>query len=286
MARRKATVTDVPDAPVDVRVAPVHRSLLHRLAEDLRTQNWTAIMLEFLVVVFGVFIGLQATNWNASLGDRRDEAAALQEIAADVRQDRRELAAGRSVALQRVAATRLVLSLARGEVPEDLNTLGGFNSGAAYLRSQIPDAPTLTPDERGSLWSVIVSGYYPSLATPAYDSLISSGRIDILRDEDLVREIQAYRLSTRYLALTQDLTLRPVSVTVRARGEAYGLSSFAAVDEQVLARQVAASPELGAMVESQLGWAVVHLQRIEAVDQIGAVLLERLDAEQGPERRP
>ena len=143
----------VTEAPVE---PPAHRTLLHRQINNLRTQNWTAIGLEFLMVVFGVFLGLEATNWNAGLSDRRDEAEAL----------------------------------------------------------------------------------------------------------------------------------RPVSVTVRARGEAHGLSSFGAVDEQVLARQVAASPELEAMVESQLGWAVVHLQRIEAVDQIGAVLLERLDAEQGPERRP
>ena len=38
--------------------------ILHRLTENLRAQNWTAITIEFLIVVIGVFIGTQVANWN------------------------------------------------------------------------------------------------------------------------------------------------------------------------------------------------------------------------------
>lgn len=38
--------------------------ILRRLTENLRTQNWTAITIEFLIVVMGVFIGTQVANWN------------------------------------------------------------------------------------------------------------------------------------------------------------------------------------------------------------------------------
>lgn len=38
--------------------------ILRRLTENLRAQNWTAIAIEFLIVVFGVFIGTQVANWN------------------------------------------------------------------------------------------------------------------------------------------------------------------------------------------------------------------------------
>jgi hypothetical protein len=38
--------------------------ILRRLTENLRAQNWTAISIEFLIVVIGVFIGTQVANWN------------------------------------------------------------------------------------------------------------------------------------------------------------------------------------------------------------------------------
>jgi hypothetical protein len=38
--------------------------ILRRLTENLRAQNWTAIAIEFLIVVVGVFIGTQVANWN------------------------------------------------------------------------------------------------------------------------------------------------------------------------------------------------------------------------------
>jgi hypothetical protein len=38
--------------------------ILRRLTENLRAQNWTAITIEFLIVVIGVFVGTQVSNWN------------------------------------------------------------------------------------------------------------------------------------------------------------------------------------------------------------------------------
>jgi hypothetical protein len=38
--------------------------ILRRLTANLRAQNWTAIGIEFVIVVVGVFIGTQVSNWN------------------------------------------------------------------------------------------------------------------------------------------------------------------------------------------------------------------------------
>ena len=45
---------------------------LRRLTANLRAQNWTAITLEFLIVVVGVFIGTQVSNWNQERLERRE----------------------------------------------------------------------------------------------------------------------------------------------------------------------------------------------------------------------
>ncbi len=39
--------------------------ILRRFAEALKQQNWTAIAIEFVLLVLGVFLGIQVSNWNA-----------------------------------------------------------------------------------------------------------------------------------------------------------------------------------------------------------------------------
>ncbi|MCY7354395.1 MAG: hypothetical protein LH470_04820 [Lysobacter sp.] len=60
--------------------------MLRRFAHSLREQNWAAIAIEFVLLVAGVFLGIQVANWNQ---DREDSiragriAAALQRDLAD-----------------------------------------------------------------------------------------------------------------------------------------------------------------------------------------------------------
>ncbi|HVV34930.1 MAG TPA: hypothetical protein VHC73_17010 [Vitreimonas sp.] len=58
--------------------------ILRRLTQNLREQNWTAITIEFLIVVLGVFIANQVTDWNAHEADKRRGAAYLQQLTTDV----------------------------------------------------------------------------------------------------------------------------------------------------------------------------------------------------------
>ena len=40
--------------------------LLRHLIEHVRAQNWTAVCIDLVVVVVGVFVGIQVANWNES----------------------------------------------------------------------------------------------------------------------------------------------------------------------------------------------------------------------------
>ena len=56
--------------------------ILRRVTLHFRNQEWTAIALDFLIVVVGVFVGLQVSNWSEERADSRREMmylAALQE---------------------------------------------------------------------------------------------------------------------------------------------------------------------------------------------------------------
>ena len=53
---------------------------LRRIIEHLKTQNWTAVGLELGIVIVGVFIGTQVSNWNQERIERRETQRLLLEL--------------------------------------------------------------------------------------------------------------------------------------------------------------------------------------------------------------
>ena len=58
--------------------------LLRRITKHVKSQNWFAVCIDFLIVVVGGFIGIQVNNWNQFNIDRQDEAVLLLDLHADV----------------------------------------------------------------------------------------------------------------------------------------------------------------------------------------------------------
>lgn len=53
---------------------------LRRIVQNLKTQNWTALWLDLLIVIIGVFIGTQVSNWNQARNERRETERLLLEL--------------------------------------------------------------------------------------------------------------------------------------------------------------------------------------------------------------
>ena len=58
---------------------------LRRVMEHVKTQNWFAVLLDFLIVVIGVFMGIQVNNWNEERLLRAEETFFLQRLIDDFR---------------------------------------------------------------------------------------------------------------------------------------------------------------------------------------------------------
>ena len=54
--------------------------LLRRLTQHVNEQNWFAVTLDFIIVVVGVFVGLQVSNWNEENSFDKKETALLYEL--------------------------------------------------------------------------------------------------------------------------------------------------------------------------------------------------------------
>jgi len=57
--------------------------LLRRVIGHLRRQDWTAIFLGFVIVVVGVFVGLQVDTWDAARREYAQEREYLEHLFAD-----------------------------------------------------------------------------------------------------------------------------------------------------------------------------------------------------------
>lgn len=58
--------------------------ILRRIAENLRAQNWTNVAIEVAIVIVGVFIGIQAANWNEERQQRQETRQLLAQIEAEL----------------------------------------------------------------------------------------------------------------------------------------------------------------------------------------------------------
>ena len=65
--------------------------ILERIANALRRQDWAVVLLELVIVIVGIFLGLQVDDWNEARKEREREAVYLEKIEEEVAAMREEL---------------------------------------------------------------------------------------------------------------------------------------------------------------------------------------------------
>ncbi|MEM6536630.1 MAG: hypothetical protein AAF668_02745 [Pseudomonadota bacterium] len=83
--------------------------ILRSLTKHVRTQNWFAVALDFCIVVFGVFIGIQVSNWNDERHNRSLGDQIRRELISDLQQDVEEAEGTLRIAQLRYSACRDIL---------------------------------------------------------------------------------------------------------------------------------------------------------------------------------
>jgi hypothetical protein len=61
--------------------------ILRRVIQHVRKQEWTAIWIDLVIVVVGVFIGIQVANWNDEREIRKKSAVFTERLKADLRNE-------------------------------------------------------------------------------------------------------------------------------------------------------------------------------------------------------
>jgi len=85
--------------------------ILRSLTRHVRDQNWFAVGLDFLIVVVGVFIGIQVANWNEERQQRVRETALLGELRQEALQNAEAARAVGEALLVGAASARRILAM-------------------------------------------------------------------------------------------------------------------------------------------------------------------------------
>lgn len=144
--------------------------ILRSLTKHVKDQNWFAIGLDFAIVVFGVFIGIQVANWNEARQEQALERVLLVRLQRDFQQ------------LLELDKERFALTVS---APENLAHL------IDAIRTQ-PEAPL------DAIWPGVEAAlvtYAITPPSPTYDELLATGRLSRLTNEALRQQLTSFRRS-------------------------------------------------------------------------------------------
>lgn len=115
------------------------RLLFRRAMKRLRKQEWTAIGIDFLIVVMGVFVATQVSNWNAEAAERRHARELTQALHAEFKGIEAELVTSLDNITRYQAASRsLVTALRNDALPPDDDQVKGWILNTVNLGRQSP----------------------------------------------------------------------------------------------------------------------------------------------------
>lgn len=65
--------------------------MIHRIRDNVAKHNWFAVAVDLGIVVLGVFLGIQASNWNQDLADRAEARELRTEIIRNLKANEADL---------------------------------------------------------------------------------------------------------------------------------------------------------------------------------------------------
>src|SRR5262245_10885077 len=138
-----------------------------RLYEHVKTHNWFAVVIDLVVVVVGVFIGIQVANWNAERLERNAAITYVERIRAD-------LAAG-------LQTLQLEMRFNRAVQTHALDALRGFEKPLDELDEQF-----------------LIDAYHASrikdrtIERSTFDQILSTGALNSVRNLEVWARIATF----------------------------------------------------------------------------------------------
>lgn len=143
--------------------------LLRQISNNLKSQNWTAVWLDLAIVVLGIFLGLQVSQWYERQQEREMESSILERLNVEFEARSTEAAGAIQFHQDEINSLNLILqSLKAGSIDDSKNSQfrDGLQSAMSY---------DVGPSRSGT-----------------YIEILSSGQFRLLRDQQLRSALSSY----------------------------------------------------------------------------------------------
>ena len=153
--------------------------LLRQVMKHVADQNWVAVALDFAIVVIGVFVGIQVSNWNAArLSEQRAEDF-MHRIHEDISDDITGIESRLAFMEQIIVFGEDAIAYAEAD-----GTDGGWPMVVAFYQAS-------------QIWP-----FQPNATT--YEELLGAGEIGLIRNDMIREELADYYNVSRAEVLTLD----------------------------------------------------------------------------------
>lgn len=161
---------------------------LRRIIEHAKAQNWVAICLDFLIVVAGILIALQISEWNERRHERARERDYLERIASELESS--------------IGSIENSIEAARKRQEYDI-----------FLMRSVEEQEIVRADPGHFVKAVAMGGwtFAPYIRSHTFEEMKSTGDLAIFRDKELLVDLSEFYTGVQ--GLTQWDYLREVLQT-------------------------------------------------------------------------
>lgn len=160
--------------------------ILRRLAAAIAEQNWFTVLLEIVIVVVGIYLGLQASEWSQNREDRRAEIVYLERIAAD-----------------------LEASLTQTAISQEFQTRHARYGALVLQALRRCDLQSNERDQFASGIYLVAKHNAAAFVQASLQELLSAGRLTIIRNSSLRQMlVEMLQLYDDHLFYMSDVQLR------------------------------------------------------------------------------
>lgn len=241
--------------------------LLRRITEHVKAQNWTAVTLDFVIVVVGVFIGIQVANWNDARADLELANRYVSQMSDDIRSDINDIETGIRTAEWRYAALSTLLEKADLPQPDSI---------ANPEREIMLPPATFERDHRAALISAAYYTRFLDSDRPAYSSLVSAGNANLLDKIPSFHCILTYYAAHDETSKFEDRLLLFRTDYVRAQHDA-GVSIAGDLTEAEIVEKIKSNEPLAATMASYRVFSYFQVNVLEALRNQAEELLAVLE---------
>ena len=243
--------------------------LLRRITQHVKDQNWFAVALDFVIVVAGILIAFQITEWNEARADRQKEVAFFERVLENLQSDLAEYDSTLTVTEWRMSAINQISREISGEdIPHSLiNPL--------EVQEIIEPTPEFDFGTAGPTAIAFMATFEGDRS--AFDALISSGDIRIIQNKKLLKELQDYYV----LMDGGDEMEKRLTVFRDQLHEQRSLAGVASTDQIAigeLAEIVAEHPALFASMKSYWHFSEFHRRGIIGQRNAAEALIARIES--------